>query len=141
MQDALIPMSPSSRSPRTILKTPRLDPEALPARLPHSRHGAPRQHARWSYLDNAATSQRPRQVIQAIVDTYERHYANVHRGIHWLADQSTELYEGAREKVCAFIHASRPRSRSSSPTGRPRPSTWWPAAGATPTCTPATRSC
>ena len=43
------------------------------------------------YLDNAATSQRPRQVIQAIVDTYEHHYANVHRGIHWLADQTTEL--------------------------------------------------
>jgi cysteine desulfurase/selenocysteine lyase len=57
------------------------------------------------YLDNGATSQRPRQVIQAIVDTYERHYANVHRGIHWLADQSTDLYEGAREKVCAFINA------------------------------------
>ena len=34
------------------------------------------------YLDNAATTQRPRQVIQSIVDTYERHYANVHRGIH-----------------------------------------------------------
>jgi cysteine desulfurase/selenocysteine lyase len=57
------------------------------------------------YLDNAATSQRPRQVIQAIVDTYERHYANVHRGIHWLADQSTDLYEDAREKVRAFINA------------------------------------
>ena len=57
------------------------------------------------YLDNGATSQRPRQVIQAIVDTYERHYANVHRGIHWLADQSTDLYEEAREKVRAFIHA------------------------------------
>ena len=59
------------------------------------------------YLDNAATSQRPSQVIQAIVDTYERHYANVHRGIHWLADQSTDLYEEAREKVRAFINAPR----------------------------------
>jgi cysteine desulfurase / selenocysteine lyase len=57
------------------------------------------------YLDNAATSQRPRQVIQAIVDTYEHHYANVHRGIHWLADQTTDLYEDAREKVRAFINA------------------------------------
>jgi cysteine desulfurase/selenocysteine lyase len=58
------------------------------------------------YLDNAATSQRPRRVIQAMVDTYERHYANVHRGIHWLADQTTDLYEDAREKVRALINAS-----------------------------------
>lgn len=58
------------------------------------------------YLDNAATTQRPHQVIQAIVDTYEQRYANVHRGIHWLADQTTDLYESAREKVRVFIHAS-----------------------------------
>jgi cysteine desulfurase/selenocysteine lyase len=57
------------------------------------------------YLDNAATTQRPRQVIQSIVDTYERHYANVHRGIHWLSDQSTDLFEEARGKVQAFIAA------------------------------------
>jgi cysteine desulfurase/selenocysteine lyase len=57
------------------------------------------------YLDNAATTQRPRQVIQAIVDTYQRHYANVHRGIHWLSDQSTDLFEEARESVRAFINA------------------------------------
>lgn len=61
-----------------------------------------------AYLDNAATSQRPRQVIQALVDTYERHYANVHRGIHWLADQSTDLFEEARKKVQAFIGAPTP---------------------------------
>jgi cysteine desulfurase/selenocysteine lyase len=60
------------------------------------------------YFDNAATSQRPRQVIQAIVDTYERHYANVHRGIHWLADQTTDLFEDAREKVRALINAPAP---------------------------------
>lgn len=57
------------------------------------------------YFDNAATTQRPRQVIQSLVDVYERHYANVHRGIHWLSDQSTDLYEEAREKVRAFINA------------------------------------
>jgi cysteine desulfurase / selenocysteine lyase len=57
------------------------------------------------YLDNAATTQRPSQVIQAIVDTYEQHYANVHRGIHWLADQSTDLYENARERIRALINA------------------------------------
>lgn len=60
------------------------------------------------YLDNAATTQRPRQVIQAIVDTYEQHYANVHRGIHWLADQTTDLYEDAREKVRGLIGAPAP---------------------------------
>lgn len=58
-----------------------------------------------AYLDNAATTQRPRQVIQAMVDVYEKHYANVHRGIHWLSDQSTDLYEEARGKVRAFIGA------------------------------------
>ncbi len=57
------------------------------------------------YLDNAATTQRPRQVIQSLVDVYEKHYANVHRGIHWLSDQSTDLFEQAREKVRAFINA------------------------------------
>lgn len=60
------------------------------------------------YLDNAATTQRPRQVIQAIVDVYENHYANVHRGIHWMADQTTDLFEEAREKVRAFIGAPSP---------------------------------
>jgi cysteine desulfurase / selenocysteine lyase len=61
------------------------------------------------YLDNAATTQHPRQVIQSIVDTYERSYANVHRGIHWLSDQSTDLYEEARDKVRAFINARHAR--------------------------------
>src|SRR5206468_118475 len=58
------------------------------------------------YLDNAATTQRPRQVIDSLVSVYEKHYANVHRGIHWLSDQSTDLYEQAREKVRAFIGAA-----------------------------------
>jgi cysteine desulfurase/selenocysteine lyase len=58
------------------------------------------------YLDNAATTQRPRQVIRTITDTYEKHYANVHRGIHWLSDQSSDLYEQARTKVRDFIGAA-----------------------------------
>jgi cysteine desulfurase/selenocysteine lyase len=58
------------------------------------------------YLDNAATTQRPRQVIRSIVDTYEKQYANVHRGIHWLSDQSTDLYEEARGKVRDFLGAA-----------------------------------
>ena len=57
------------------------------------------------YLDNAASTQRPRQVIQSIVDVYEKHYANVHRGIHHLSEQSTDLYEEARKKVRDFLGA------------------------------------
>jgi cysteine desulfurase / selenocysteine lyase len=57
------------------------------------------------YLDNAATTQRPRQVIQAVVDSYEQTYANVHRGIHWLSERSTDEYENSREKVRRFINA------------------------------------
>ena len=57
------------------------------------------------YLDNAASTQRPRQVIDALTDVYERRYANVHRGIHFLSEQSTDLYEQARETVQQLIHA------------------------------------
>ncbi len=57
------------------------------------------------YLDNAATSQKPQQVLDALTDYYERHNANVHRGIHVLAEEATALYEGARDKVAAFVHA------------------------------------
>jgi cysteine desulfurase/selenocysteine lyase len=60
------------------------------------------------YLDNAATTQRPRQVIEKLVEVYERHYANVHRGVHWLSDQSTDMFEEAREKVRRFINAGSP---------------------------------
>jgi cysteine desulfurase / selenocysteine lyase len=58
------------------------------------------------YLDNAASTQRPRQVIESIVDTYENHYANVHRGIHQLAQDADDRYEAAREKVRAFVGAA-----------------------------------
>ena len=89
------------------------------------------------YLDNAATTQRPRQVIRAIVEAYEGYYANVHRGIHTLAEESTAMYEAARKKVADLIHAPSP-SRSSLPAARPNRSTSWRGAGATPTCGPAT---
>jgi cysteine desulfurase/selenocysteine lyase len=58
------------------------------------------------YLDNAATAQKPRQVIDAVSDYYAKHNANVHRGVHALSVQATELYEGAREKTRAFINAA-----------------------------------
>src|SRR5947208_11359887 len=60
------------------------------------------------YLDNAATSQKPAQVIKALTDYYECSNANVHRGIHTLAEEATALYEGARRKVMRFIGASGP---------------------------------
>jgi len=55
------------------------------------------------YLDNAATTQKPRAVIDALVNFYEKHNANIHRGIHTLAEEATALYEGAREKTAAFL--------------------------------------
>jgi cysteine desulfurase/selenocysteine lyase len=58
------------------------------------------------FLDNAASTQRPRQVIDAISGVYERTYANVHRGIHTLSELSTEQYEQARKNVQRFIGAS-----------------------------------
>lgn len=64
-------------------------------------------HVPLVYLDNAASTQRPSQVIRAMTDMYENHYANVHRGIHWLSDQSTDRYEEAREKVRLWIGAAR----------------------------------
>jgi cysteine desulfurase / selenocysteine lyase len=57
------------------------------------------------FLDNAASTQRPRQVIEVLRRVYERDYANVHRGIHTLSERATEQYEEAREKVRDFIGA------------------------------------
>jgi cysteine desulfurase/selenocysteine lyase len=57
------------------------------------------------YLDSAATSQKPEPVIRAMDDYYRRHNANIHRGIHKLAEEATELYEGARKRVAKFINA------------------------------------
>jgi cysteine desulfurase/selenocysteine lyase len=58
------------------------------------------------YLDNAATSHKPTQVLDAVHDYYTVHNANVHRGIHVLAEEATALYEGARDKVATFINAA-----------------------------------
>ena len=51
------------------------------------------------YMDNAATTQKPRQVIQALVDYYENFNANVHRGVHTLSMEATDMYEDARKIV------------------------------------------
>lgn len=58
------------------------------------------------YLDNAATTQKPQVVIDALVDYYSKHNANVHRGNHTLSDEATELYEQTRRDVADFIGAS-----------------------------------
>src|ERR1700757_2307661 len=57
------------------------------------------------YLDNAATSQKPESVIQAIVDYYRRGNANIHRGVHLLSQRATEEYEAVRAKVQSFLNA------------------------------------
>ncbi|MBU0530783.1 MAG: cysteine desulfurase [Candidatus Aenigmatarchaeota archaeon] len=59
------------------------------------------------YFDNAATSQRPRAVIDAVTEYYENHNANIHRGIHTLSEEGTEMYENARENIHNFVNAGK----------------------------------
>ena len=85
----------------------KLDADKLRADFPifeQRIHGKP-----LAYLDSAATSQKPRQVLDAIRDFYETTYANVHRGVYTLSERATTAYEGARGKTCAFVNA--PSSR------------------------------
>jgi cysteine desulfurase / selenocysteine lyase len=60
------------------------------------------------YLDNAATSQKPRAVIEAIARYYEQSNANIHRGVHYLSQKATDEFEAARKAVQQFLHAARP---------------------------------
>jgi cysteine desulfurase / selenocysteine lyase len=59
------------------------------------------------YLDNAASAQKPQAVLDRIQQAYTSKYANVHRGLHYLANEATEAYENARDKVAAFLNAGR----------------------------------
>lgn len=68
----------------------------------------PMRGHRLAYLDNAASTQKPRQVIQAMTDFYENDYANVHRGVYQLSERATLVYEGARVAVQKFLHAKHP---------------------------------
>ena len=63
-------------------------------------HGKP-----LAYLNSAATSQKPRQVLDAMTEFYETSYSNVHRGVYELGERATAGLEGAREKVRAFVNA------------------------------------
>jgi cysteine desulfurase/selenocysteine lyase len=86
---------------------PRLDAQKLRADFPilaQEINGKP-----LAYLDSAVTSQKPRQVLDAMTNFYETAYANVHRGVYSLAERATEGFEGAREKVARFVNA--PSSR------------------------------
>lgn len=60
------------------------------------------------YLDNAATTQKPLCVLDAMRDEYLNVNANVHRGVHWMSQQATDLYEAARSRIAQFIHANSP---------------------------------
>lgn len=84
-----------------------MDPIALKAEFPilhQDINGHP-----LVYLDNAATSQKPRSVIEAVKRYYEWDNANVHRGVHTLGSRATDAYEGAREKVARFLNAAQTR--------------------------------
>lgn len=80
------------------------DVEAIRADFPilaRQVHGKP-----LVYLDNGASAQKPRQVIDAVTHAYESEYSNVHRGLHFLSNATTDAYEGARAKVKTFLNAS-----------------------------------
>src|SRR5215471_6210060 len=82
---------------------PRLDAARLRADFPifeQTFHGKP-----LAYLNSAATSQKPRQVLDAMTEFYETSYSNVHRGVYTLGERATAGLEGAREKVRAFVNA------------------------------------
>src|SRR6201997_1244151 len=59
------------------------------------------------YLDNAASAQKPTAVLDRMTEAYKSEYANVHRGLHYLANAATEAYEGGRAKVAKFLNAKR----------------------------------
>jgi cysteine desulfurase / selenocysteine lyase len=62
------------------------------------------------YLDNAATTQKPRQVIESLVDFYENRNANVHRGVHSLSEEATHMVEASRAKTAKFINSPKPET-------------------------------
>lgn len=96
-------MQPVTLSAKRFVK---LDPQQYRpdfAILAEKIHGKP-----LIYFDSAASTQRPRQVTEAMTSLYEHAYANVHRGVHTLGDRATEHFEGARAKVQGFLGAAQP---------------------------------
>ncbi|MEM9409843.1 MAG: aminotransferase class V-fold PLP-dependent enzyme, partial [Planctomycetota bacterium] len=88
----------------TDVKTVTLDPVKIRADFPILNQTIHRQKP-LVYLDNGASTQRPTQVIQSMVDCYESTYANVHRGIHYLSEKSSEQYESTRQKIARLVNA------------------------------------
>ncbi|MBV8914807.1 MAG: cysteine desulfurase [Acetobacteraceae bacterium] len=90
-----------------VLTRPTFDLDRIRANFPilkETVHGKP-----LVFLDSAASAQKPRQVIAAMVQAMETQYANVHRGLHWMSERTTEAYEGVREKIARLINAPDPR--------------------------------
>jgi cysteine desulfurase/selenocysteine lyase len=90
-------------STMAVTARPKLDARKVRADFPvfdHPVHGKP-----LAYLDSASSSQKPRQVLDAMREFYETSYANVHRGVYDLAERATAGFEGAREKVRALLNA------------------------------------
>ena len=97
----ILPKSISEQSARPV----GYDVQAIRADFPilaQKIHGKP-----LVYLDNGASAQKPRAVLDTIQRAYGEEYANVHRGLHYLANAATEAYEGGREKVAKFLNAGR----------------------------------
>jgi cysteine desulfurase/selenocysteine lyase len=91
----------------TVAATPKLDARRIRADFPifeQRPHGKP-----LAFLDSAASSQKPRQMLDAMAQFYETSYANVHRGVYELAERATQALEDARDKVAVFVNA--PESR------------------------------
>src|SRR5215213_2359381 len=96
----------ASEHPMTATATPALDVERLRADFPilaQRVRGKP-----LVYLDNAATSQKPRSVIDAVTRFYSTENANIHRGVHYLSERATLAYDAVRAQVAAFINAAAP---------------------------------
>ena len=96
-------MSPSDSITSLGIANPGLDIDKVRADFPvlqRSVHGKP-----LVYFDTAASAQRPLQVIEAVDDFYRNHNANIHRGVHTLSQEATDLYEQARIKTAKFINA------------------------------------
>ena len=90
-----------------VTSVPKLDAQKLRADFPifeQTFHGKP-----LAFLDSAASSQKPRQVLEAMTQFYETSYANVHRGVYELAERATAALEGARDKTARFINAPEAR--------------------------------
>ena len=97
---------PRNTGQTSLQEIPSFDVERVRAHFPILRKQV-RGH-QLVYLDNAATSQKPRAVIDAIVRYYEQDNANIHRGVHYLSERATEEYETARNVVQSFLGAERP---------------------------------